>query len=137
MAAVASARNLLTGGVEVSGMKQTTWLAAVALVVLIGGAGEAHHSLAATYRLDETQTIEGTLVQVAYRAPHSFVHVEALDDHGVMRRWSAEWGDVADLMSGGVPPDLRVGDRIRIIGHPGRHEATYRLLVADIMRPVD
>jgi len=119
-------------------MTQRTWLAAIALVVLVSGYGEAHHSLAATYRLTNTQTIEGIVVKVALREPHSFVHIEALDGDGVMRRWSVEWVDVAHLIEQGITRDtLRVGERVRIVGHPGRDEDTYRLLVAQKSRSTD
>ena len=42
----------------------------------------AHHSFAATYFEDKTETIEGDLVQFLFRNPHSFVHVEAKDEQG-------------------------------------------------------
>jgi hypothetical protein len=119
-------------------MKHLTWLVAVTLVVLFGASGEAHHSLSATYRLHDTQTIDGVIVQVAFREPHSFVHVQALDQDGFMRRWSVEWDDAARLFKTGVTPrTLRVGDRVRVTGHPGRNAGTYRLLLESIARPVD
>ena len=37
-------------------------------------------------------SVEGDLVQFLFRNPHSFVHVEAPDEKGVMQRWSVEWG---------------------------------------------
>ena len=48
----------------------------------------AHHSFAATYFEDKTQSVEGDLVQFLFRNPHSFVHVEAPDEKGVMQRWA-------------------------------------------------
>jgi hypothetical protein len=48
----------------------------------------AHHSFAATYFEDKTQTIEGDLVQFLFRNPHSFVHVEAKDEKGELQRWA-------------------------------------------------
>ena len=118
-------------------MTPRTWLAAIALVVLLSVSGEAHHSLAATYGISDTQTIEGIVVQVALREPHSFVHIEALDDDGIMRRWRVEWEDVGHLIQRGMTRDtLRVGERVRLVGHPGRPDGVYRLLVAH-MSPVD
>ena len=42
----------------------------------------AHHSFAATYFEDKTETVEGELVQFLFRNPHSFVHVEGKDATG-------------------------------------------------------
>ena len=42
----------------------------------------AHHSFAATYIEDKTETIEGDLVQFVFRNPHSFVHLECADASG-------------------------------------------------------
>ena len=51
----------------------------------------AHHSFAAHYLEDERVSIEGDLVQLDYRSPHSWVYVNAKDQSGVVRRVSAEW----------------------------------------------
>ena len=48
----------------------------------------AHHSFAATYFEDKQQTVEGDLVQLMFRNPHSFIHVEAKDDKGQVIRWA-------------------------------------------------
>src|ERR1044071_9062595 len=69
---------------------------------LLAGRAAAHHSFAATYFEDKTQTIEGTIVQFMFRNPHSFVHVEAPDDNGQMRRWAVEWAATAQLKEAGV-----------------------------------
>ncbi|HXD74916.1 MAG TPA: DUF6152 family protein, partial [Vicinamibacterales bacterium] len=42
----------------------------------------AHHSFAATYFEDKTESVEGDLVQFLFRNPHSFVHVEGKDKDG-------------------------------------------------------
>ena len=62
------------------------------VVGLLLGAGSAyaHHSQAAQYDTSKEVRIEGTLVQFQFRNPHTFVHVEAPDDKGVMQRWSDE-----------------------------------------------
>jgi len=67
----------------------------VAIVAGVGLAGSvplmAHHSFAATYFEDQTVTVEGDLVQFQFRNPHSYVHLQAPDDKGVMQRWAVEW----------------------------------------------
>ncbi len=58
-----------------------------------------------------TITIHGKLVQFLYRNPHSFVHVEAPDDKGVMQTWAVEWGAGGQLSRDGVTREsLKPGD---------------------------
>jgi hypothetical protein len=121
-------------------MKRTLFalvLVAGALVVSSGRA-YAHHSFAATYFEDKTQKIEGNLVQFLYRNPHSFVHVEAPDDKGVMQRWAVEWGAGGQLGRQGVTREtLKPGDHVIIVGNPGRNPEDHRLRMVNITRPSD
>jgi len=98
----------------------------------------AHHSFAATYFEDKTQKIEGNLVQFLYRNPHSFVHVEAPDEKGVMQRWAIEWGAGGQLGRQGVTREtLKPGDHVVIVGNPGRNPEDHRLRIVNITRPSD
>jgi hypothetical protein len=98
----------------------------------------AHHSFAATYFDDKSQTIEGNLVQFVFRNPHSFVHVEAPDDNGQVVRWAVEWGSGQQLSGQGVAGDtLRYGDHVVVIGSPGRNPEDHRMRMRSIVRPKD
>jgi hypothetical protein len=115
----------------------------LALVITAGafvsaGRAFAHHSFAATYFEDKTQKIEGNLVQFLYRNPHSFVHVEAPDEKGVMQRWAVEWGAGGQLGRQGVTREtLKPGDHVIIVGNPGRNPEDHRLRMVNITRPSD
>ena len=107
-------------------------------MVVSSGRAYAHHSFAATYFEDKTQKIEGNLVQFLYRNPHSFVHVEAPDDKGVMQRWAVEWGAGGQLGRQGVTREtLKPGDHVIIVGNPGRNPEDHRLRMVNITRPSD
>jgi Family of unknown function (DUF6152) len=98
----------------------------------------AHHSFAATYFDDQTQTIEGNLVQFVFRNPHSFVHVEAADEKGQSVRWAVEWGSGQQLSGQGVAADtLRFGDHVVVTGNPGRNPEDHRMRMRSILRPKD
>ena len=117
-------------------LKLTALLIAVAFVS--GAQVYAHHSFAATYFEDRTQTIEGNLVQFLFRNPHSFVHVEAKDEKGQVQRWAVEWGGGGQLGRQGVTREtLKPGDKVRIVGNPGRNPADYRLRMLRLLRPAD
>jgi hypothetical protein len=98
---------------------------------------DAHHSFPATYFVDQSVTIEGTVVQFLFRNPHSFVHVMAPDKNGVMQRWAVEWGAGGSLASDNVSSDtLKPGDKVKITGAPAR-SADFRLRMSSIERLSD
>ena len=111
---------------------------ATAGAMISAGRAYAHHSFAATYLEDKTQKIEGKVVQFLYQNPHSFLTVEGADEKGVMQRWSIEWGSSGHLSRQGVTRDsLKVGDRVVVMGHPGRTAEDHRLHMVSIRRPAD
>jgi len=111
-------------------------LAAAALMAVVPA--YAHHSFAATYFEDKTQSIEGELVQFLFRNPHSFVHVEAKDEKGQVIRWSVEWGAGLQLNRQGVTREtLKPGDHVIITGNPGRNPEDHRMRMRTIARPKD
>jgi len=119
-------------------MNRNVALAAVAGVLLTSGAALAHHSQVAVYHSNTEQKIEGELVQVMIRSPHSWVHVEAKDEKGEVQRFAVEWGGAAQLRNQGVDgKTLKIGDKVRITGRPGRNAMDHRLLMMFIERPSD
>ena len=120
-------------------MKRTLYAAVLAAGLIVSaGAMFAHHSFAATYKEDEKQKIEGTVVQFLFRNPHSFLHVDAPDAKGVMQTWAIEWGAGGQLGRQGVTRDsLKPGDHIIVVGQPGRNPEDHRLRLVSIERPAD
>ena len=105
---------------------------------LLAGRAGAHHSFAATYFEDKTQTIEGTIVQFMFRNPHSFVHVEAPDENGQMQRFAVEGAATAQLKESGVDYEsLKPGDHVIVTGNPGRNPSDHRLRMQSVERPKD
>jgi len=115
----------------------------VALVVVVGmmipaTATYAHHSFAATYLENQTQKIEGKVVQFLFRNPHSFLHVEAPDAKGVMQTWAIEWAAQGQLGNQGVTREsIKAGDKVIVVGQPGRNPDDHRLRMMSVTRPAD
>src|SRR5205807_2219410 len=98
----------------------------------------AHHSFAATYFEDKTDTIEGDLVQFLFRNPHSFVHVEGKDEKGETVRYAIEWGGGGALGRQGVTrATLKPGDHGIIVGNPERNPHAHRLRMVRLKRTSD
>lgn len=107
-------------------------------LLMTGERAYAHHSFAATYFVDQTVTIKGTLTQFLYRNPHSFLKIDSKDANGQDTVWSIEWGGGAQLNGDHVTRDtLKPGDLVVCTGNPGRDPAEHRLRLQKIVRPSD
>ena len=119
-------------------MKRLLVAAAAAFMCALGAQAYAHHSFAATYIEDKSVTIEGELVQVLFRNPHSFVHVNVTEKDGTMVRYAVEWGGAAQLGGQGVTREtLKLGDKLIISGNPGRNPSDHRVRMVSLRRPSD
>jgi hypothetical protein len=108
------------------------------VIVMLAGRTYPHHSFAATYIVDQTATVDGTMVEFLYRNPHSFVKMEARDEKGQVQTWALEWGGAAQLSQDHVTKDqLRIGDHLIFTGNPARDPSEHRLRIKSITRPSD
>jgi Family of unknown function (DUF6152) len=112
-------------------------LLAVAGALLLAMAASAHHSLAATY-LDKEVKLEGKILDLLLRNPHSFLQIEAPDENGVVQRWSLEWRSSGQLGQAGIKRDtLKVGDEITITMNPSRTPGDHRGALKTLHRKSD
>ena len=111
---------------------------AAACACLTGGQMHAHHSFDATYVENEAVTIEGDLVQLQYRNPHSFMQVTVMEENGSMARYAIEWSGVAQLGADGVTREtLKLGDHLVLRGNPGQNPSDRRVRLISLRRPSD
>jgi hypothetical protein len=119
-------------------MKSELMLLVIVGAFVFGVTAYAHHSFTATYDVNRTIKIEGKLVQLQFRNPHSFIQLMAPDENGVMHKWSVEWGAAGQLGTQGVRPDsLKPGDQLIITGEPGRNSSEHRVRMRTLHRPLD
>jgi hypothetical protein len=115
-----------------------TLLVTVAALMLGGGMALAHHSATATYIVGKSVKIEGTLKELIWRNPHSYIKVEAPDDKGEMQIWVIEGAAPGQLAEQGLTANrLRPGDKVIVTGLPGRIAEDHRLLLETVERPSD
>ena len=113
-------------------------LVTLAALMLGGGMALAHHSATATYIVGESVKIEGTLKELIWRNPHSYIKVEAPDDKGEMQIWVIEGAAPGQLAEQGLTANrLRPGDKVIVTGLPGRIAEDHRLLLETVERPSD
>ena len=108
------------------------------VLTVSGGLALAHHSATATYIVGKSVKIEGTLKELIWRNPHSFIKVEAPDDKGEMQIWVIEGAAPGQLAEQGLTTNrLRPGDHVIVTGTPGRIAEDHRLLLETVERPSD
>jgi hypothetical protein len=114
-------------------------LSVVLLLVLASGPlVSGHHSFPAFYFEDQSVTLQGTLVEFAYSAPHAWVHFSVADEGGPARKYSAEWSNPNRLSRDGITKDtFKAGDYLIISGSPGRNPSENRIHLKRIERPAD
>jgi len=114
-------------------MKRQLFVLVAGVVMLCGAGAYAHHSQVAVYKTSEEQKIEGTLAQVLIRSPHSWIHVDTKDEKGQTKRYAIEWGGATQLRNANVDgKTLKVGEKVRVTGRPGRNAADLRMLMVYI-----
>ena len=107
-------------------------------LLLSAMAAFAHHSLGATYDGNKTVQLDGKIVQLLLRNPHSFLQVEGPDDKGVMQRWSLEWRSAGSLGQQNIKRDsLKAGDEVVITMNPSRTPADHRGALVTLHRKSD
>src|SRR5690242_6069105 len=91
-------------------MSKALWLAPL-LILSICVAMDGHHVVSSTYKVKETATVEGKVLQFLFRNPHSYVLIEAADGS----TWVLEWDTTKKLRKQAVQADtLRSGDNLLI-----------------------
>jgi hypothetical protein len=111
---------------------------ALGVALFVTTVADAHHSFPAYYFEDQTVTIDGTVVEFDFRAPHTWLHVQARDADGQLQRYSAEWANPQRLRRDGVTAEhLKSGDVVRITGSPGRTASERKIHLKRIERPAD
>ena len=102
------------------------WVAGLAMSV----PSTAHHSLNATYVLDQQQVLRGTVKDFLVRNPHSFIVLNAPDQYSQMQVWQVEWLAAGLLSSQGIHQGtLLPDDELEITIAPGKDPMRHRGLV--------
>ena len=113
-------------------------LLGLAAVLMSGIAAYAHHSLGATYESDKEVKLEGKIVQLLLRNPHSFLQIDVPDKDGTLQRWSLEWRGSGQLGQAGIKRDtLKAGDAVVITANPSRTKGDNRGALKTLHRQSD
>ena len=106
--------------------KQVFAIAAASLAAALGSAtpASAHHSFA-MFNLTEHKLIEGVVTEWNYNNPHSWLHIEGLDENGETKTWSFEGAAMVHAARQGVNGNtFRKGEHVKVVMSPLRDGRT-------------
>ena len=119
----------------------TTRILAIGTLAILGFsvAAGGHHSFAAYYFEDQSIEIEGEIVEVQFKAPHTWVHVNTRETSGKEKRVCRGVGQSEPART--RRDDERhveaSSDVVRIWGSPSRDPNDGRIHLKRIVRPSD
>jgi hypothetical protein len=101
----------------------------LALVLLASAqALNAHHSIPVNYDQSREITVEGVLTEIKWLNPHAHFRIDVASAGGPAVEWLVEMGAANTMKRAGFPMErFVVGDKITIIGNPGRRDRTILL----------
>ena len=93
---------------------------AIAVVVTWALPGWAHHSHG-NYDLTEYKTMQGTVTEVHWINPHTWIYLEVMNPDGTATIWTLEGGGINAITSRGWTRDsVQIGDNVSVRCHPLR-----------------
>ena len=99
-------------------------MAVVIAATLVVPDALAHHSFAPHFDSSKPVNISGTVKEFEARNPHSYLHINALDENGRTREYVCESHGVTQLTRNGITPQMfKAGAKVRVTGSLSRHSA--------------
>jgi hypothetical protein len=83
----------------------------------------AHHSFAPHFDIKKPVSISGKVTEFEARNPHSYLHIQAVDENGKTQEYICESHGFTQLSRNGITPAmLKVGTQVRIEGSQSRND---------------
>jgi len=97
----------------------------------------ADHSISGQYDQRAAVTVEGIVLEVLMRNPHSRMRMEVAHAERPTEAWTVEMNDVADMAEQSITSEtFRAGDKSVVFGFPGR-DGSRLLHLERLHRPSD
>ena len=91
------------------------------VMLFTGYLARAHHSIALQFDMTTEIVVVGNILEMEWRNPHSWLHVEVENESGDLEIWRVEFGSANSLYRRGWRrDDLPIGVEVTIHGLPAR-----------------
>jgi len=111
--------------------KLTVSLASLSLA-LAALAAQGHHAFATEFDVARPVTLKGKVAKLELINPHSWIHIDVVDDSGKSQRWMVEGGSPNALVRRGVTKaSVPIGSELEIQGYQAR-DGSNRAVGRDI-----
>ena len=102
-------------------MRAATLIVLFAASALGTAAVRAHHAFATEFDVERPVEFEGTVTKVELINPHSWIHVEVVDENGESVVWMIEGGSPNALVRRGITKNsIPIGSELVIRGYQAR-----------------
>ncbi len=100
---------------------RTKTLLAIAVFCIVSPAVWAHHSFAAEFDPTKPVKLKGTVTQMEWINPHSWIHMDVKNPDGTVTSWMIEGGSPNALLRRGfTKSSLPVGSEIVVEGYQAK-----------------
>jgi hypothetical protein len=99
----------------------TTLILQGAACVLAATAAHAHHAFSTEFAVDRPVEFEGKVTKVELINPHSWIHIEVVDESGEAVIWMIEGGSPNALVRRGITKaSIPIGSELVVRGYQAR-----------------
>ena len=114
-------------------MKTRISVLVVSLAACLAPAGTmAHHAFASSFDVNKPVDFRGTVTKVELINPHSWIHLDVVNEDGEKEAWRIEGGSPNALYRQGITKDsVPIGSELHIVGYQAR-DGSLRAVGRDI-----